>query len=462
MDGKILVENLLIYAQEHLRLGVLDVDFKRACLYALLKISPSEYEKENEKLGKLLSKNEIVNALLSFAKDNGLIENDASCFLDEVFSVLTPSPSIVDRNFKLLREQMDSEKATEYLYDLSNKNNFVSDANYEYLEPKNARKIQIFTSKRKVLSNENLEIDYFKKKNMRAVKFTFDGDDYLMRYLHHHDYVEQGELARENYDILPINADTFDRIFDFLDFIPQYFSTAELCFDENKKASVKRFFIGKDKFPLFEASVVAQLNSSAYPDVEISLTDWILPNVRLSSYNKNTIISLTLDILQGFEKTDIKNEFSPYFTFRLLADGRYCLDIIIAKISHSTKISTCNDDYYRLFDNSYYSTLILGRFILAERATNSFEEAKLFLTKKSELTEEALTLEGSSLYKIGAILKEFIEAQGYFRDIGKAETQLIEKLYDISQKILQNLSPYSTGAEGRLKFKEFLLTVGVV
>ncbi len=461
MESKILIEKLLVYAKENLRLNELDVDLKRAYLYWLFNNQSCEFDKLFAKVEYVPEKDEIVSLVTNFAKKTGLTETQANSFLDEVFAILTPPPSIIGREFKLLREQMDAEKATDYFYDLSIKNNFVSDANYVYLEPKSQRKTQIFSSKRKSFSEDNLQIDYFKKKNMRAVKFTFDGDDYLMRYLHHHDYIEQGELARENNEILPLSADTFDRIFDFLDFIPNYFSTAVLVFDNENNASVQRFFVGKDNFPLFDAKTVSQMKSSSYQDVEISLTDYVLPNLRLSSYNKNTIISLTLDIIEGFKKTEFKSGFFPNFSFRFLADGRYCLDIVIAKISQSTNISTFNDDYFRVFSNCYYSTLLMGRFVLDETAISCLEEAKEFLTKKGEVSEDMLTLEISPLFKVGAILKEIIENNGYFRDVNKAETYLLEKLYDVSEIVLKNLSPYSSNAEGRLKFKEFLLTVGV-
>ena len=127
IDGKILVEKLLCYAQEHLYLNARDVIYTRNILLREFKLSePCESAPNLEFIASLDVPDILVEELEQFAIENNLTDElHKNLYSTYIFGILSPLPSKVNQSFLELKEKEGIEKACEYFYSLSVKNNYV-------------------------------------------------------------------------------------------------------------------------------------------------------------------------------------------------------------------------------------------------------------------------------------------------------------------------------------------------
>ena len=127
IDGKNLVEKLLVYGAENLHLSVDDAEFLRVLLYQRLKLVYSEKVKK-PKITRVVFA-ELDEEIRSYIKENGLDEKEnADEIVTCVFGLVTPLPSAINKTFKTLRERMSAQKACDYFYETERNNGFIRKA----------------------------------------------------------------------------------------------------------------------------------------------------------------------------------------------------------------------------------------------------------------------------------------------------------------------------------------------
>ena len=128
VDGKKLIEKLIIYAQAFLGLNELDVIYERNTLLNLFKLSsPTTEEIDKEEITSLEVPDTLIDEIMEYALENGIVEDEISAdlFANYVFGILTPRPSEVNSQFMLLKENLGAQVACDYLYNLSIKNYYI-------------------------------------------------------------------------------------------------------------------------------------------------------------------------------------------------------------------------------------------------------------------------------------------------------------------------------------------------
>ena len=131
IDGKLLIEKLLVYADAFLGLNALDVIYQRNYLLRLFGFNSPTKEKltasMKEEIRSMQVPDVLIDEIMAFSLENKLAENDieADLFANFVMGVLSPRPSEVNNMFMSLKEKRGSQTACDYLYNLCIKNYYI-------------------------------------------------------------------------------------------------------------------------------------------------------------------------------------------------------------------------------------------------------------------------------------------------------------------------------------------------
>ena len=120
------IEKLLVYANAHLGLDEEDNTYTRNILMDLCNVSEPFFDEMNISAIRGLK---VPDILIQELRSNLLLENvcdpsNVDRFIVKIMGTLTPRPSEVTAKFKVLQREKRA-KATDYLYDLQIKNNYI-------------------------------------------------------------------------------------------------------------------------------------------------------------------------------------------------------------------------------------------------------------------------------------------------------------------------------------------------
>ena len=120
------IEGLLYYAQAHLLLDDLDVVYVRNRILDELKLTDyEEYEVDYEAIEAMTAPDEVLNPIVNYAVENGIITDDQrEYFGDKIMSLTMLRPSEVADMFDSLKAK-SAKKAFDWLYDYSVKSDYV-------------------------------------------------------------------------------------------------------------------------------------------------------------------------------------------------------------------------------------------------------------------------------------------------------------------------------------------------
>ena len=251
MDGKILTEKLLAYAQEFLHLDKLDAIYTRNLLLREFRLTEPAEEADVADVKKMSVPDELVAAVESYARENGLCEEGTeNLYSTYIFGILTPKPSKVNEEFYRLRESEGVEAACAYFYDMCIKNNYIQktaiDKNlkWEYRDGNNILEITINLSKpekdnkeiAKLLTvkksdkpkypkcllckeNEGFEgsLSHPARENIRTIKLDLAGEDWFVQYSPYAYYDEHCIAISYNHVPMNVNAKTVRKLADLYD-----------------------------------------------------------------------------------------------------------------------------------------------------------------------------------------------------------------------------------------------------
>ena len=128
INGKILVEKLIVYAKNFLYLAEIDEVYARNLVLGEFKLTSTEVDPkiDVDKIAKMTVPDELFDEVMQYAKENALCEEGhEEIFATYIFGILTPKPSEINNTMRSLRESMGAKVACEYLYNISIKNNYI-------------------------------------------------------------------------------------------------------------------------------------------------------------------------------------------------------------------------------------------------------------------------------------------------------------------------------------------------
>ena len=327
-----LISTLLDYSFEHL--GASKDDFMFLSNYLMVTLDVKDFEYESVDTSSYIVPDELTNKLYDRFIELGLDDKNANKKTCEVFGVLSPRPSEVKKNFNLLYEE-DPKLATNYLFDLSIKNNYVQKTKIEQNVIINSDKedgiiVTINLSKpeksnadiAKALkaANSGATSNYPKcpicienegcygssktepRNNLRLIPFEFSSDTWYLQYSPYGYYNEHCILILKDHIPMEVNKANAKALFEFVDTLPHYFigANSDLPIVGGSILTHEHFQGGSFVMPLMKAKAKETINHTKYNDLKFEILDWPSFVIKVSGYNKNTMLDAIDEMYQQY------------------------------------------------------------------------------------------------------------------------------------------------------------------
>ena len=232
-----LIEKLLAYAKAHLFLKEEDEVYMRNVLLSQFGFT-EPYEGDADVLAEIAADvpDALAEELKAFAVEKGLCTEDfAERYVADVFGMLSPLPSEINRAFDEIKTEKGAQAACDYLYNISVKNGYVQktaiarNLKWEYADGNNVLEITVNLSKpeknnkdiAKLLTapqgkkypacalckeNEGFEGTATRppRRNIRTVKMNIGGEKWFMQYSPYAYYDEHCIVINEEH--VPMNV----------------------------------------------------------------------------------------------------------------------------------------------------------------------------------------------------------------------------------------------------------------
>ncbi len=329
MNDFVLVEKLLDYGIKNKLMTICDVEVVRNELWRFLQI-----ECDLDDVAREPSDDDIYDLLGAFVanhKDRLELEYEIESFQAELMSKLLPRNSELNQKFWALHKE-SPEKATAYFYALSNRSAYIRmdrvknnvswtsngafgelDITINLSKPEKSPKEIAMMKEAKpsvypkcLICVENAgyggNIKHPARQNHRLVKMDLGGEDWYFQYSPYVYYNEHAIVLCKEHRNMKIDRNTFVRLSDFVDLLPHYFvgSNADLHTVGGSILTHDHYQAGNYEMPMMRAKEVARYNAADYPNVDISVLEWPLSVVKLSSRDRERLIDLADNILSSW------------------------------------------------------------------------------------------------------------------------------------------------------------------
>lgn len=508
IDGKILVEKLIKYARCHLHLEQRDEIYFRNLLLREFKLDePTQDAGDLSFIETLDVPDVIVNELEEYAVELGLAQKGLeNLYSTYIFGILSPLPSAVNKTFMEIKENEGIEKACEYFYSLSVKNNYVQktaiskNLKWEYVDGDKYLEITVNLSKpekdnkeiAKLLTapkkakypacllckeNEGFEghASHPARENIRTISLNLGGEPWFVQYSPYAYYNEHMIAISNQHRPMHIASDTIDKITDFVDFFPNYMigSNAALPIIGGSILNHEHFQGGEHLMPMHKAPILKEFKSEKYPTVKVGIVDWYNSVIRLESQDRASIKAFATDIINSWENyTDEEcgiyaftgetrhNSLSPVCR---KVGNTYIIDVILRNNRTSEEfpdgIFHAHPEYHNIKKEGIGLIEAMGLFILPGRLKKQLNMIAEILCGKEAYDESALNDKENYLYAHRFMIKELL-ADGLSKDMATAEQKVVDKVNYTCKNILFNTAVFKNDQQGKDGFVRFLNTVG--
>ncbi|MBN2604292.1 MAG: UDP-glucose--hexose-1-phosphate uridylyltransferase [Bacilli bacterium] len=327
-------------------------DMKRLTMYAIASnlITEDDFDYVVNRLSNLLLIDEYMDQsigyvdveepssllapILDYAHEIGLFTPNTVTFRDlfeaKIMDIFTPRPSEIEHVFSLLHTQ-DKQSATNYFYNLSQKNNYIKtartsknviwksktpygefDMTINLSKPEKDPRDIIAQGKKSstsypqcLLCKENVgfygNATHPGRSNHRIVKLLLNEEEFYLQYSPYVYYDEHSIVLKKEHVPMNVTKKTFIRLFDFIDYLPHYFlgSNAGLPIVGGSILSHEHYQGGRHHFAIEDAKV---LSSYQVADVTVKQLFWPLSVIRLESTNRGSIIEMADQIYKFWEQ----------------------------------------------------------------------------------------------------------------------------------------------------------------
>lgn len=510
IDGKLLVEKLLRYAEAFLHLNPRDEIYMRNLLLREFKLDePYKGEEDISFVETLDVPDTLVSEIEQYAEENALAEEgEYNLYSTYIMGILSPLPSKVNEEFYRLKQTEGIEKACRYFYDLSVKNNYIQktaigrnlwwkfDDGDRYLEitvnlskpEKNNKDIaKLLTAPKKakypacLLCKENEgykgTLTHPARENIRTVSVKLAGEPWFVQYSPYAYYNEHLIAISENHVPMNVNPLTVRKVLDFVDIFPNYMigSNASLPIVGGSILDHEHFQGGEHLMPMHKAGIKKSLTAVNYPDVKVGVVDWYNSVIRMESENKESLIALGGEIVSGWKtysdaKCDIiavtedgviHNTLSP---IARKSGNKYILDMIFRNNRTSEEypdgIFHAHPEYHNIKKEGIGLIEAMGLFILPGRLKKQLSMIADILCKNAAYDEAELKREDNYLYVHRNMIKDLV-GEGYSDTFEEAEKRVTDRVNNVCKNILKNTAVFKDDENGERGFSEFLSSVGI-
>ncbi len=282
-----------------------------------------------------LSVDEILERLIKYACDNSITEDTANSrdlFDTKLMGVVTPLPHEVYDEFLRRYNSVSPENAVSNYYEYNKSVNYVragriaKDLKWKYESEYGELDITINRSKPEkdprdiakqgkaqstaypkcqlCLENEGFSgtPTHPARQNLRPVPVTVGGEKWQLQYSPYGYYNEHCIVFNENHTPMKIDAAVFEKLFDFIEYVPHYFvgSNADLPIVGGSILSHEHFQGGNYSFAMEKAKVERYFSLPDYPDVTLGTLKWPMSVIRAQSRSRGELVKVCDLILKSW------------------------------------------------------------------------------------------------------------------------------------------------------------------
>ncbi|MGL5649149.1 MAG: UDP-glucose--hexose-1-phosphate uridylyltransferase [Clostridium sp.] len=429
------IERLIQYGLKKNLFKKEDEIYIRNSIISVFKLDDySKVEIEDENLN---SPTEILDNLLNYAFETGILEHNTSVYRDlldtKIMGILMPRPSEVIEKFKIKYEK-DKKEATDYFYNLSKNCDYIrtdriaknitwkSETEYGVLDitinlskpekdPKAIAALKNVKSSsypKCLLCKENVgyagRLNHPARQNLRVIPVELKEEEWNIQYSPYSYYNEHCIVFASEHTPMVISKNTFDRSLEFVEKFPHYFvgSNADLPIVGGSILSHDHYQGGRYEFAMDKAETVKTFKIKGYDDVELSIIKWPLSVVRVKSKNRIKLGELAEKILEHWktysdEKIGIHafTGETPHNTITPIArnkEGIFELDLVLrnnrTNEEHPDGIFHPHKELHHIKKENIGLIEVLGLAVLPDRLKEEIEIIKKYILEKENESDK--------------------------------------------------------------------------
>ncbi|MCH4010078.1 UDP-glucose--hexose-1-phosphate uridylyltransferase [Companilactobacillus sp.] len=372
---------------------------------------------------------DLTDALVQTAINNQKIQDtpsDKDILADQLMDLITPLPSVVNHTFWDLYQD-SPEKATNYFYDLSRKNDYIktraiakniafdTKTDFGDLEitinlskpEKDPKAIAAARNQPEngyplcqlCLQNEGYlgRLGYPARSNHRVIRMTLGGETWGFQYSPYAYFGEHSIFLDEVHRPMVINRQTFTNLLEIVKQFPHYFvgSNADIPIVGGSMLSHEHYQGGRHNFPMMKAPIQRSVDLGI-DGVEAGIVKWPMSTIRLRSKDVSELIDAA---------TKIHNTWKEYsdeaVNVRAYTDGTrhhtttpiaykdgddYVLDLVLRDNQTSEQypdgIFHPHQDVQHIKKENIGLIEVMGRAILPARLKTELQEVEKYLLNR--------------------------------------------------------------------------------
>lgn len=499
---KMISEAVRDLVQYGLDTGLLDEEDRYYARNQILRLlGLTEYE-EPEEPEKKRSLEDILETLLDYAAENGLLEHDSVTYRDlfdtKLMNCLMPRPSEVSKRFRELYEA-DPEAATRYFYKLSQDSDYirryrvckdmkwVADTEYGALDvtvnlskpEKDPRAIAAAKLAKQsgypkcLLCVENVgyagRADHPARDNHRIISLTMGGEEFGFQYSPYVYYNEHCIVFNQKHVPMKIDRSSFVKLFDFVKQFPHYFlgSNADLPIVGGSILTHDHFQGGNYTFAMAKAPIEKYFTIPGFEDVEAGIVKWPMSVLRTRTKDPDRLIELGDQVLgcwRGY--TDeaafifAETDGEPHNTITPIArknGDMFELDLVLRNNITTEEfpmgVYHPHQELHHIKKENIGLIEVMGLAVLPSRLKGELAKLGEYMVSGKDIRSDAEIEKHADwveefLPKYPSVTAENVD------EILKQEVGLV------FEKVLEDAGVYKCTKEGREAFARFLHTVG--
>lgn len=485
------INKLIAYGLDRNMIEKEDEVYVRNRILALLHLE--EYEKDNDFDKIVIS--DVIENILKYALENKIIKKDINSLRDifdsRLMNQLMKRPSEVNKDFYSLYN-IHPKEATNWFYDLNKNSNYIRtdriaknmkwktkskygdiDITINLSKPEKTPEEIIMASKATdsnypkcflCKENEGYEgrIDHPGRANHRIIPIKLVDEDWFFQYSPYSYFNEHSIVFKGSHDPMKINHKTFKRLLDFIEMFPHYFlgSNADLPIVGGSILSHDHFQGGNYKFAIQSANKLYSTTLDNYPNVDLSIIDWPMSVIRISSSKKEKLAEVADYISKKWKNYSdesvniIANTDEEHNTITPIArfnNNKFEIDLVLRNNRRSDKhpmgIFHPHNDVFHIKKENIGLIEVMGLAVLPKRLKKEISKICEVLLFNKDISEDL---------KIHTDWINLMKKNYSFTN--KEETlEIVKKeVGDIFVKVLEYAGVYKRDEEGFNAFVKFI------
>ena len=509
MNGKLLVEKLLAYAKAHLCLRAEDEVYMRNVLLSQFGFTePCEGKTDVSAAVSADVPDALAEELKAFALEKGLCAEDfAERYVADVFGMLSPLPSEINRTFGEIKAERGAQAACDYLYNISVKNGYVQktaiarNLKWEYADGNNVLEITVNLSKpeknnkdiAKLLTapqgkkypacalckeNEGFEgtATHPPRRNIRTVKMNIGGEKWFMQYSPYAYYDEHCIVINEEHVPMNVGERTPDKLLDFADALPNYFigSNASLPIVGGSILNHEHFQGGLHRMPMHRAKIGKEYTSKEFPSLRIGILDWYNSAIQCEGKDRKAVAAFAAKVIAAWRsfdcpECDILSHTGdvPHSTLSPICrkEGDTYIFTMILRNNRTSEqypegIFHVHPEYLNIKSEGIGLIEAMGLFILPPRLKRQLSEIEDILCGKAKYDPASLENPANDLHIHAAMIQKLVGG-GKAKDKTEAEARVRGYVNKVCAGILDNTAVFKKDENGRKGFAKFMAALGL-